>query len=251
MTKIALAMNVARQDKALELLDRIRNRVDCYKLQMDLFGRAGPGLVREFIERDASVFLDLKFHDIPSVVANAVGAAAELRVSLLTVHASGGARMMQAAAEVSRKAGKDRPLILAVTILTSLDEVELRRVFGCGDTVQERVLTLAQMAKESGCDGVVCSPQELAAIKAVCGKGFLAVCPGIRPSGPGPDLHPEIARMAHIGVRRQSADDQARVGTPAQAARDGADYIVVGRPVYEANDPLAVIAEMRRQMEEQ
>jgi len=230
MTRLAFALNVARQDKALEWLSRIRNQVDCYKLQMDLFGRAGPGLVREFVNRGAHVFLDLKFHDIPSVVANAVKAAAEMRVSLLTVHASGGQKMLEAAAGASRESGEDRPLILAVTVLTSLDDAELRRVFGCDGNAKERALALARLAKESGCDGVVCSAQEVAAIKAACGREFLAVCPGIR-------------------LADSQAEDQARVGTPAQAAKDGADYMVVGRPIYEAKDPLAAIAEIKRQTE--
>ncbi|MEO0081928.1 MAG: orotidine-5'-phosphate decarboxylase [candidate division WOR-3 bacterium] len=237
MTKLALALNVAQQNKALEWLDRIGNRVDCYKLQMDLFGRAGPGLVREFVRRGASVFLDLKFHDIPTVVADAVSAAADMQVSLLTVHATGGTKMLEAAAEASHKAGSGRPLVIAVTVLTSLDELELYRVFGFSGTVRERALALAQLAKASGCDGIVCSAQELSSIKAECGRNFLAVCPGIR--------------LAE--TRKQSVsgppDDQARIGTAQQAVADGADYIVVGRPIYRAKDPLATIAEIRKQME--
>ena len=232
MTKLALALNVGDSGRAVEWLDRVGNRVDCYKLQMDLFGRGGPELVRQFTRRGAGVFLDLKFHDIPSVVASAVETAAELGVAMLTVHAAGGSRMMAAAAEAAKAAGARRPLVLGVTVLTSLDEAELARVTGCRQAVVDRVTALAELARVAGCDGVVASPVELPAIKQRCGKEFTVVTPGIRlePAGPG--------------------DDQARVMTPAQAARAGADWIVVGRPIYGAADPLAAIAAIRRQLEE-
>jgi len=230
VTKIALALNVADSAKAVGWLERLGRSVDCYKLQMDLFGRAGPEVIRKFAGTGVEVFLDLKFHDIPSVVASAVSASAEMGVSLLTVHASGGFKMLAAAAEASRKAGASRPRVLGVTVLTSLDESELERVFGCRQTVTERVSALARLAKDAGCDGIVCSPQEVKMVKEEFGRDFLAVCPGIR-LGPG------------------GADDQARTATPAEAARDGADYIVVGRPIYGAEDPLAAVAEIRKQLE--
>jgi len=232
VTKIALALNVADSGKALGWLERLGKSIDCYKLQMDLFGRAGPEVVRKFAGAGVEVFLDLKFHDIPSVVASAVSASAEMGVSLLTVHASGGYKMLAAAAEASRKAGAKRPRVLGVTVLTSLDEAELERVFGCRQTVAERVSALARLARDAGCDGIVCSPQEVNMVKQEFGKDFLAVCPGIR-----------------LASEARSADDQARVATPAQAARDGADYIVVGRPIYGAQDPLAAVAEIRKQLE--
>ncbi len=244
MTRLALALNVGKPDLALQLLDRIGNQVDCYKLQMDLFGRAGPDLVREFVKRGASVFLDLKFHDIPSVVANSVSAAAELQVSLLTIHACGGEPMIRAAVDAAHKAEGRRPLILAVTVLTSLSAADLRETFGSTDSVQERALALACLAKKAGCDGVVCSPQELTTIKMSCGKDFLAVCPGIRLE-PGQHGSPCLA-----GEPTPARDDQVRIGTPAQAARDGADYIVVGRPIYEAECPLEVISQIKAQLGE-
>ena len=242
MTRIAFAVNVGDEKKALEWLDLLGTSVDCYKLQMDLFGRAGPQLVRRFVDSGAEVFLDLKFHDIPSVVGKAVSTAADMGVSLLTVHAAGGRKMMAAAVEAARAAGDRRPLVLGVTVLTSLDADELARVSGCRQDVQERVLALARLARESGVDGVVSSPQEVRAIKQACGDGFLTVCPGIRLEEKGGGRRTEGGRA--------KSDDQARVATPASAARDGADYIVVGRPIYGADDPKAAVAEIRRQLEE-
>ncbi len=230
MTKIALALNVADPERALEWLSRIGRKVDCYKLQMDLFGRAGPEFVRRFVAEGAEVFLDLKFHDIPSVVAASVRAAAEMGVSLLTVHASGGAKMMAEAARASAAFGEKRPLILGVTVLTSLDAAELERVTGSRQLVEERVMALARLARESGCDGIVCSPHEIRAVKEAFGRDFVVVAPGIR-MGPA-----------------KSKDDQTRTMTPAEAAQAGADYIVVGRPIYQASDPLAAIAEIREQL---
>jgi len=228
LTKLALALNVADPGRAVEWLGRLGRRVDCYKLQMDLFGRGGPELIRRFVAAGVEVFLDLKFHDIPSVVAGAVRAAGDMGARLVTVHAAGGARMMAEAARAAAAFGRDRPRILGVTVLTSLDEVELERVTGCRQKVAERVLALARLAKESGCDGAVCSPQEIGAVREACGPGFVIVTPGIR-LGPG-------------------KDDQARTLTPAEAAQAGADYIVVGRPIYDAPDPLAAIAEIRAQL---
>ncbi len=241
MTKLAFALNVGDADRAVEWLDRVGGRVDCYKIQMDLFGRGGPGLVRRFVESGTGVFLDLKFHDIPSVVGKAVTTAAEMGVAMLTVHASGGTRMMRAAAEASRAAGVKRPLVLGVTVLTSLDAGELARVTGSDRPVEDRVAALARMAQDAGCDGVVASPHELGRIKQVCGTEFAVVTPGIRLGGEGG------GRRAEGG--RTEPDDQARVMTPARAARAGADWIVVGRPIYAADDPLAAIDEIRKQLE--
>ncbi|MEO0078933.1 MAG: orotidine-5'-phosphate decarboxylase [candidate division WOR-3 bacterium] len=230
MTKIALALNLADTGKALEWLDRLGNSVDCYKLQMDLFGRGGPEFIRKFVAAGVEVFLDLKFHDIPSVVGSAVRAAGEMGVRLLTVHASGGTKMMAEAARAAAEFGDQRPLILGVTVLTSLDATELEQVTGCRQPVEERVRALARLAYESGCDGAVCSPHEIGAVRNACGPGFKIVTPGIRLASGG------------------GKDDQARTMTPAQAARAGADYIVVGRPVYDAPDPLKAVAEIRAQL---
>ncbi len=229
MTRIALALNVADPANALKWLSRLGRSVDCYKLQMDLFGRGGPELIRQFVAAGTDVFLDLKFHDIPSVVGSAVKAAGELGVRFVTVHAAGGTKMMAEAAKASAAFGDRRPLVLGVTVLTSLDAAELERVTGCRQSVEERVLDLALLAKESGCDGVVCSPHEIRAVRRTCGPESLIVTPGIR-MGRGPK------------------DDQARTFTPAEAARAGADYIVVGRPIYDAPDPLRAVAEIRAQL---
>jgi len=228
LTKLILALNVGTKDNALEWLERVGNQVDLFKLQMDLFGRVGPELVRHFVQHGASVFLDLKFCDIPSVVGKAVEAVAELGVSMLTVHTIGGQKMLEAAAAAS-KSGTKKPLILGVTVLTSISNDELAQLTGAHYSVKERVLSLARLAQDSGCDGVVASPEEVSLIKQACGKGFLVVTPGIR-------LKP-------------SSDDQSRYATPGQAASSGADYIVVGRPIYQAQDPIAVIKEIKAQIE--
>ncbi len=229
MTKIVLAMNVDRAG-AVALRDRIGNRVDVYKIGMDMFTTSGPDVVRDFVGAGCRVFLDLKYSDIPSVVGKAVEAACGLGVSMLTVHTMGGPKMLTEAALAADRARGTKPLVLGVTVLTSLDEAALERVSGSKGTVADRVRSLAVMAKESGCDGVVASPQEIGVVKEVCGRGFTVVTPGIR-----------------LGPAR-GADDQARTLTPAEAAKAGADYIVVGRPIYEAPDPNAAITEIRAQL---
>lgn len=231
MTRIVLALNVDSGAQAVEMLERIGRRVDVYKIGIDLFASEGPELVRRFVREGCDVFLDLKFSDIPSVVGKAVAAAAGLEVAMLTVHTMGGPAMLAAAAAAAAKAKGRKPLVLGVTVLTSLDDRALERVCGLRQPVADRVKSLALLAKESGCGGVVCSPQEIGALKAACGTGFAVVTPGIR-----------------LGAAK-GRDDQARTLTPAEAARAGTDYIVVGRPVYEAPDPLAAIERIRQEME--
>ena len=223
-------MNVEGERGAIDLLSRIGSKVDVYKIGIDLFARTGPTLVREFVRREVDVFLDLKYSDIPSVVGKAVEAASELDVAMLTVHTMGGPKMLNEAATAANKAKGKRPMILGVTVLTSLDHAALERISGSKEAVADRVCSLAVMAKESGCDGVVASPQETGIVKEACGRGFIVVTPGIR-LGPA-----------------KGADDQARTLTPAEAAKAGADYIVVGRPIYEAPDASAAIAEIRAQL---
>ena len=229
MTKIVLAMNVDRIG-AVELRDRIGNRVDVYKIGMDMFTTSGPAVVRDFVRDGCRVFLDLKYSDIPTVVGKAVEAASELGVSMLTVHTMGGPKMLSEAASAAGRAKGTKPLVLGVTVLTSLDDVALEKVSGKRQAVSDRVRSLALLAKESGCGGVVASPQEIGVVKEACGKDFVVVTPGIR-------MEPAKGK-----------DDQARTLTPAEAAKAGADYIVVGRPIYDAPDPIAAIAEMRKQM---
>ncbi|MEO0085335.1 MAG: orotidine-5'-phosphate decarboxylase [candidate division WOR-3 bacterium] len=230
MTRLVLALNTNDREQALGMLRQFGNRIDCYKIGIDLFAAAGPELVREFVRAGVDVFLDLKYSDIPSVVGKAVAVAAGLGVKLLTVHTMGGAKMLAEAVRAAKAAGPKRPLILGVTVLTSLDRAGLEQVTGRDEEVRNRVLALARLAQSTGCDGVVASPEEIGALKKECGPGFVVVTPGIR-------LGPAAGK-----------DDQARTLTPAEAARAGADYIVVGRPIYEAADPLQAMAEIRRQL---
>lgn len=226
MTRIVLALNV-EHEQARSLCDLLGDRVDSYKIGVDMFTRLGPAVVRDFATAGYAIFLDLKFADIPSVVAKAVASAAALGARMLTVHTMAGAAALAAATKAAA-AAQSRPLILGVTILTSLDRPALAQVTGSDQPLIDRVTALARMAQDCGCDGVVASPQEIAPIRAACGSELLIVTPGIR-------LNP-------------SPDDQARVLTPAQAAAAGADYIVVGRPVTDAADPLAVVNAIRQQL---
>jgi len=196
---------------------RLRGAVALFKVGSQLYTAEGPQAIKKLAGLGFEIFLDLKFHDIPNTVAGAVAAAAELPgVAMLTLHSSGGLIMMRAAREVvaGRKA---RPALLGVTLLTSLDSRDLRRV-GMVGTPTSRVVALAQLAKQAGLDGVVASAHEAKAIRHACGSKFLIVVPGVRPAGAG-------------------AGDQARVATPAEAIRAGANYIVVGRPIIAARDP--------------
>jgi len=205
---------------------RLSNLVGMFKINIHLFTAAGPEAVRKIGALGQGVFLDLKYHDIPNTVAGAVSAACRLlKVRLLNIHTTGGLAMMRAGAEAIAKAGSrgTRPKLIGVTILTSLDREALRQV-GIGGAPASRVVSLARLAKRAGLDGVVASPQEVRQIRRACGRDFLIVVPGVRPA------------TASAGVR---ADDQARVATPYEAIRAGADYLVVGRPITAAPDPRA------------
>jgi orotidine-5'-phosphate decarboxylase len=221
--RLIVALDAPELAEAEALVDRLAGAVGMYKVGAQLFTAAGPAAVEMVKKRGGRVFLDLKFHDIPATVAGAVREAARLGVTLLTVHASGGAAMLRAAAETAATAGHERPRILAVTVLTSLDRLALQRELGVPASVEEHVGRLAGLARAAGCDGVVASPREAGSLRAVLGRDLLIVTPGIRPAG---------AR----------ADDQARVATPAVARRAGADYLVVGRPITDAADPAAAAA---------
>jgi len=208
--------------------------VGIFKINIHLFTAEGPSAVQKLNQLGPGIFLDLKFHDIPNTVKGAVTSALALPgVQLLDVHALGGLEMMRAAAkvrdEVKAKASKSPlPKLLAITILTSMDNDALRGV-GIAAPASRRVVQLARLAKKAGMDGVVASPQEIRAIRKACGKDFLIVVPGIRPVvGGGP-----------TGKGRHKTDDQARVATPAEAIRAGADYLVIGRPITGAPDPEA------------
>ena len=219
--RVIVALDYAVAREALALADRIGPEQCRFKVGKELFTRAGPDIVREFVSRGFDVFLDLKFHDIPNTVAGACRAAAELGCWMINVHASGGQAMLEAA----RSSLDDftlPPLLVAVTVLTSLDD-EALRVVGVDGGSQAQVLRLAQLAQLCGVDGVVCSAGELTALRRQCGPGFKLVTPGIRPAGSG-------------------VDDQVRIAEPAAAVGAGASYLVIGRPITRAPDPAKALA---------
>jgi orotidine-5'-phosphate decarboxylase len=216
--RLIVALDVPNAAEAQRIVTALGESVSTYKVGKQLFTAAGPAIVRELIGSGRRIFLDLKFHDIPSTVAAAVRAASELGVSMLTVHASGGSKMLKAAVEAAA-AAKYPPLVLAVTVLTSFDDSDLQEI-GVAAQTQEQALRLASLAHKAGCGGVVASAREAQAIRRALGADLRIVTPGVRPAG-------------------GAMDDQARVATPAEAIAAGADYIVVGRPITGAKDPAA------------
>jgi len=223
--QILVALDVESRDAALTLAGTLRGAVGGFKIGSRLFTAEGPSMVRALTERGDRVFLDLKFHDIPNTVATAVAAATELGVWMVNVHAGGGAAMMRAARDAAQEAAARRnaraPLVIAVTVLTSMNQDTLREI-GVVIEVRDQVLRLAELTKEAGLDGVVASPQETEAIRHRCGKGFTIVTPGIRG-----------------GTAAATKNDQERTMSPAEAIAAGASYLVVGRPIIAAPDPLA------------
>ena len=226
MDRILVALDVETRDEALRLADTLRGSVGGFKIGSRLFTAEGPSMVRTLTERGDRVFLDLKFHDIPNTVATAVAAAAGLGVWMVNVHASGGTAMMRAARDAAHDAAARHhltpPLVIAVTVLTSLDDGDMRDL-GVDAPAQSHALRLARLTQACGLDGVVCSAQEAPALRAACGPAFKLVTPGIRPAD-------------------AAKDDQARIVTPEAAVRNGADYLVIGRPITQAADPVAVLA---------
>jgi orotidine-5'-phosphate decarboxylase len=218
--RVIVALDFAAEEEALALVDLLDPGACRVKVGKELFTRGGPDVVERLTGKGFDVFLDLKFHDIPSTVAKACRAAADLSVWMLNVHALGGRAMMEAAREaVSSAAG--RPLLVAVTVLTSLDERSLAEV-GLGGSVEDNVLRLARLAAQSGLDGVVCSPWEAADLRRNHGPDFRLVTPGVRLPG-------------------AASDDQRRTLAPAEALARGADYLVVGRPITQAPNPKAAL----------
>ena len=219
-SRIIVALDYPDEKNALALVDRLEPGSCRLKVGKELFTRAGPALVRALVSRGFDVFLDLKFHDIQNTVASACRAAADLGVWMLNVHALGGARMLAAAREGIERSGH-ASLLIAVTILTSMDEDDLAAV-GLAGTPADNVRRLALLAESCGLDGVVCSSRETTMLRGQVGDDFVLVTPGIRPSGSAPD-------------------DQRRIMTPVEAVSAGASYLVIGRPVTQADDPTGVL----------
>ncbi len=230
MAELIVALDVPAPAAVPPVLAALGGDVGFYKIGLELFCAGGPAVVQSVAGTGKRVFLDLKLHDIPRTVARAVASASRLRVDLMTLHAAGGRAMIAAAAQAARDCPPgQRPKLLAVTMLTSLEQADLDDL-GIGRVMADQVESLARLALDAGADGVVCSPREVGRLRALLPPGALLVTPGVRPAG------------ADLG-------DQKRVATPAAAVRDGATHLVVGRPVLEAPDPAAaaraILAEMR------
>jgi len=214
--RLIVALDVATAADARRIVQSIGEAATTYKVGKQLFTAEGPPIVRDLVASGRKVFLDLKFHDIPNTVAGAVRAAAELRVSMLTVHASGGSKMLKAAVEAAAQSASP-PMVLAVTVLTSLSDGDLPEL-GIAHSATTQVLRLGALARNAGCGGLVASALEAAELRRELGDGFAIVTPGVRPEG-------------------TSGGDQARIVTPRSAIAAGATYVVVGRPILEAPDP--------------
>jgi len=233
--KLIVALDVPSAEAGLRLAERLRGHAGMFKVGLENFTAEGPMLPRFLVAVGVKVFLDLKLHDIPNTVRAAARQAAQLGVSMFNVHASGGRKMMEAALAGAQEgsAGRpneSRPLVLAVTVLTSLTGEDLAELGACGSP-EEVVVRLALLARQAGLDGVVASPREVTALRRALGRGFVIVTPGIRPAS-------------------AAADDQARIATPESAILSGADYLVVGRPITEAPDPTAAADAVVAEMEE-
>ena len=231
--RVIVALDFSHPARALALMDRLDPGECALKVGKEMFVVAGPEPVRWMVERGFRVFLDLKFHDIPNTAAQACAAATRLGVWMLNVHAAGGAAMLEAAREaVARTAaelGRPRPLLIAVTVLTSLADADLEAIGMAGPTAAA-AQRLALLAQRTGLDGVVCSAREARELRQACGADFRLVTPGIRPAG-------------------SARDDQARIITPEAAIAAGADYLVIGRPITQADDPLAALAAINASIE--
>lgn len=232
--RLVLALDVDDFKKADELVDKLSNCVGVFKIGSQLFTAEGAKVVNMVNEKGGKVFLDLKFHDIPNTVARAAEVAAKLGVYIFNVHTSGGYEMMKAAAEATKKTsltlGINKPLILGVTLLTSINQEILEKEIGIKKGLEEQVVHLAKLAKTAGLDGVVASSWEIKKIRKTCGEDFVILTPGIRPAG-------------------KSSDDQKRVMTPQEAIKLGADFLVIGRPIRNAANPVQAAKEILSEME--
>ncbi len=232
--KLIVALDLPTSDAALRLVEKLHGHVGMFKVGSELFTAEGPVLARYLVASGERVFLDLKFHDIPNTVLSAARQAAQMGVGIFNVHASGGRKMMEAALEGVREAAPTRdgtkPLVLAVTVLTSMEGADLEEI-GFGGSPEDSVIRLAQLTQRAGLDGVVASAREISAIRRACGPRFVILTPGIRPAA-------------------AASNDQARISTPEAAMRAGCDYLVIGRPITGAADPAAaadaIVAEMEK-----
>ena len=229
MAELIVALDVDNRAEAVEKVKSIGDAVGFYKIGLELFTAEGPDVVKAVKDLGKKVFLDLKFHDIPRTVERAVKAGGSLGVDLMTIHSVGGKAMIKAAADAAAEFGANAPRILAVTVLTSLDQSDLEDVGIAGRTPAMQVSAMAQFAVENGAHGLVCSPKEVGSLSAALKAGTLFITPGVRPAG------------AAVG-------DQKRVATPADAVRDGATHLVVGRPILAAEDPVAAAIAIRQEM---
>lgn len=231
--RLIVALDVDTKEKAVKLVKKLRADVGVFKIGSELFTSCGPSIVEEVQKSGSKVFLDLKFHDIPNTVAKSAVAAARLGVFMFNVHALGGLEMMKRCAEIVREEAKklkiEPPKVIAVTVLTSMDENNLKKT-GVSDNMETQVLRLAKLAKDAGLDGVVASHAEVKLIRKNLGKDFLIVTPGVRPSW-------------------AVADDQKRIATPKEAIDNGADFIVVGRPIIEAPDPVKAAKKVLKEID--
>jgi orotidine-5'-phosphate decarboxylase len=228
LDRLIIALDLPSAADAQAAVMRIGANGRFYKVGLQLFTSAGPDFVRRLKDSGKKVFLDLKFHDIPNTAAGAVLSAAELGVDILTVHTSGGEKMLRAAVEAAASAGKP-PLVLGVTVLTSLDDTDLAEIGLAARTMSEQVMRMAELARKCGCGGLVASPLEITTLRKAMGKDMKLVIPGVRPAG------------AEKG-------DQTRVATPSEAIAAGADFLVVGRPITAAADPAAAAKAIAAEM---
>ena len=228
--RIFTALDTTDVNKAVSLANTLAGHIGGAQVRKEFFTANGPEGVRRVSETGLPVFIDLKWHDIPNTVAGAVRASLPLKPAIVNVHAAGGAAMLRAAADAAAEAGDDRPLVLAVTLLTSLDESDLRAI-GVERDATTQVVHLARLAQDNGIDGVVCSAYEIKALREACGPDFKLLVPGIRPE------------WAATG-------DQKRVMTPAEAVAKGADYLVIGRPITGADDPLEAANRIAQELEQ-
>ncbi|KXO09118.1 Orotidine 5'-phosphate decarboxylase [Moritella sp. JT01] len=227
-SKVVVALDYADEASALNFVDKINPSQCRLKVGKEMFTLFGPEFVRKLVARDFDVFLDLKFHDIPNTVAKAVAAAAELGVWMVNVHACGGQRMMEAAKTALVPYGDKAPILIAVTVLTSMEQEDLAQM-GVNITPAEQVIRLATLTQKSGLDGVVCSSQEASMLKKELGDSFLLITPGIRPAG-------------------SAAGDQRRIMTPVEAVTAGSDYLVIGRPITQAESPMQVLTDINESL---